>query len=141
MDIDALEMIDSGNTDSNSGRGPSLNAAVAITVALLATFMGICKVKDDNIVQAMQQAQADKLDHWAFYQARNIRQEVAKSTATQLRLSKLGHSQGEQALFDAAIAQYQKTAAEQSAKKMRTQATGRARPEKLRCGKLSRRSV
>ena len=117
MDIDALEMIDSGNTDSNSGRGPSLNAAVATTVAVLATFMGICKVKDDNIVQTMQQAQADKLDHWAFYQARNIRQEVAKSTATQLRLSKLGHSQGEQALFDAAIDQYQKTAAEQSAKK------------------------
>ena len=31
--------------------------------ARLATFMSICKVKDDNIVQAMQQAQADKLDH------------------------------------------------------------------------------
>jgi hypothetical protein len=31
-----------------------LNTMVAISVALLATFMGICKVKDDNIVQAMQ---------------------------------------------------------------------------------------
>ena len=31
---------------------------------LLATFMGICKVKDDNIVQAMQQAQADKIDNY-----------------------------------------------------------------------------
>jgi Domain of unknown function (DUF4337) len=61
-----------------------LNAAVAITVALLATFMGICKVKDDNIVQAMQQAQADKLDHWGYYQARNIRQEIAEATITQL---------------------------------------------------------
>ncbi len=30
----------------------------AITVAILATFMGICKVNDDNIVQAMRQAQA-----------------------------------------------------------------------------------
>jgi Domain of unknown function (DUF4337) len=117
MDVDALEMIDSENTDPNPSRGSSLNAAVAITVAVLATFMGICKVKDDNIVQAMQQAQADKLDHWAFYQARNIRQEVAKSTVAQLRLSKLGHSQVEQALFDAAIAQYEKTATEQSVKK------------------------
>ena len=43
----------------------------------LATFLGVCKVKDDNIVQAMQQAQADRLDHWNFYQARNIREEVA----------------------------------------------------------------
>lgn len=32
-------------------------------------------------VQAMQQAQADKLDHWAFYQARNLREEVAKHAA------------------------------------------------------------
>jgi len=66
-----------------------LNPAVAITVALLATFMGICKVKDDNIVQAMQQAQADKLDHWQFYQARNIREEIAKSTVAQLQLQAL----------------------------------------------------
>ena len=117
MDVDALEMIDSENTDPHSSRSSSLNAVVAITVAILATFMGICKVKDDNIVQAMQQAQADKLDHWAFYQARNVRQEVAKSTVTQLRLSRLGHSQAEQAQFDAAIAQYEKTATEQSVKK------------------------
>src|SRR6266705_605810 len=63
-----------------------LNTMVAISVALLATFMGVCKVKDDNIVQAMQQAQADKLDHWNFYQARNVRQDVAEATATQLRV-------------------------------------------------------
>ena len=72
-------------------RGPSgfvsLTSRVAITVALLATFLGVCKVKDDNIVQAMQQAQADRLDHWNFYQARNIRQDVAAAEATQLRLS------------------------------------------------------
>jgi len=56
-------------------------------VALLATFLGVCKVKEDNIVQAMQQAQADKLDHWNFYQARNIRQEVATSAVVQLKLA------------------------------------------------------
>ena len=63
MDIDPLESV--AATDGASGpsgsRQPSrLNAAVAVVVALLATFMGVCKVKDDNIVQAMQQAQADK---------------------------------------------------------------------------------
>src|SRR5947209_7584190 len=61
-----------------------LNTLVAISVALLATFMGICKVKDDNIVQAMQQAQADKIDNYSWYQARNIREDVARATATQL---------------------------------------------------------
>ena len=61
---------------------------VAVTVAVLATFMGICKVKDDNIVQGMQQAQADKLDYWGFYQARNLRQEIAQATVEQLKLAR-----------------------------------------------------
>src|ERR1700694_5861422 len=61
-----------------------LNTLVAVSVALLATFMGICKVKDDNIVQAMQQAQADKIDNYSWYQARHIREEVAKATVAQL---------------------------------------------------------
>ncbi|HJV75148.1 MAG TPA: DUF4337 family protein [Noviherbaspirillum sp.] len=67
-----------------------MNTLVAITVSLLATFMGVCKVKDDNIVQSMQQAQANKIDHWAFYQARNIREEVAKATVVQLQLAAAG---------------------------------------------------
>ena len=94
-----------------------LNAAVAITVALLATFMGICKVKDDNIVQAMQQAQADKLDHWAFYQARNLRQALAESSATQLTLSRIGAPAEAQPAYDAAIKRYQALAEEQANKK------------------------
>ena len=67
---------------------------MAITVALLATFLGVCKVKDDNIVQAMQQAQADRLDHWNFYQARNVRQEVAAAAAVQLKLASAGAPPG-----------------------------------------------
>ena len=70
MDIDPLEMVEQEAPAAAKSR--RLNAAVAVSVAVLASFMGICKVKDDNIVQAMQQAQADKLDHWAFYQARSF---------------------------------------------------------------------
>src|SRR5438445_10340171 len=83
METNPLEM-----TDSAESHASRLNTLVAITVALLATFMGIMKVKDDNIVQAMQQAQADKLDHWNFYKARNIRQEIAQAELTQLSLSR-----------------------------------------------------
>ncbi|MEO8652919.1 MAG: DUF4337 family protein [Ramlibacter sp.] len=86
-------------------------------MALLASFMGICKVKDDNIVQAMQQAQADKLDHWAFYQARNLREELAKATVVQLRLQSGDRPTERKADYDQAIAQYEKLAAEQAAKK------------------------
>ncbi|MGC4062288.1 MAG: DUF4337 family protein [Aquabacterium sp.] len=62
MDIDPKDLIESAKaaTEEREARKARLNAAVAITVAVLATFMGICKVKDDNIVQAMQQAQADR---------------------------------------------------------------------------------
>ena len=63
MDVDPLEHVEEDEEESKGGdgaKGGSLNRMVAVTVALLATFMGICKVKDDNIVQAMQQAQADK---------------------------------------------------------------------------------
>src|SRR5262249_42541771 len=100
-----------------ASRSRRLNAAVAITVALLATFMGLCKVKDDNIVQAMQQAQADKVDHWSFYQARNIRQEVAEATLVQLRLQQRGAPAAERARVDDALARYQALAKDQAAKK------------------------
>ena len=90
---------------------------VAITVALVATFLGVCKVKDDNIVQAMQQAQADKIDHWAFYQARNLREEVANATASELRLAAAGAGAAQQASYRETIASYEALAADQAKKK------------------------
>jgi len=94
-----------------------LTSQVAITVALLATFLGICKVKNDNIVLGMQQAQADKIDHWSYYQARNIREEVARSTRAQLTLSAAAAPAGQQAAYKEAIATYQKLEADQAQKK------------------------
>ncbi len=117
MDIDPQQLIESPDGAAADRKAALLNTFVAITVALLATFMGVCKVKDDNIVQAMQQAQADKLDHWNFYQARNVRQDVAEAAATQLRLAKIGHPPAEAAAYDEAIARYEAKAAGESQKK------------------------
>ena len=118
MAIDPLESISSDEPgDSAFSKFRKLNQCVAITVALLATFMGICKVKDDNIVQAMQQAQANKLDHWNFYQARNIREEVAKGTLVQLQLAALSQPASSQAAYQQAVAAYTQLAADQSLKK------------------------
>ncbi|HZV67683.1 MAG TPA: DUF4337 domain-containing protein [Telluria sp.] len=94
-----------------------LNMRVAITVALLATFMGLCKVKDDNINQAMQQAQANKVDHWSFYQARNVREEVARSTVAQLRLTALGRPPAEQEAYAGAVKEFLQIADDQKRKK------------------------
>jgi hypothetical protein len=119
MDLDPKDIVETARAthDQGEARARWLNAAVAITVAALATFMGICKVKDDNIVQAMQQAQVDKLDHWAFYQARNPRQEIAEATAVQLELARLGAPAAAVPAYEAAIARYRTLAQEQSTKK------------------------
>src|SRR4249920_3523101 len=105
MDIDPLDI--ARHDDGPPRRRAWLNPAVGVAVALLATFMGICKVKDDNIVQGMQQAQADKIDHWSFYQARNIRQEVAQSTVSQLNIVRLSAPAAQHATIDSAIVRYQ----------------------------------
>lgn len=118
MAIDPLESVPSVQPNHDALlQSSKLNACVAITVALLATVMGICKVKDDNIVQSMQQAQANKLDHWNFYQARNIREEVAKGTLLQLRLAAPAQPASAQARYQQAIAQVEQLAADQSKKK------------------------
>ena len=118
MDVDPLAAIESSDASERASEtSKRLNRWVAITVALLATFMGICKVKDDNIVQTMQQAQANKLDHWNFYQARNIREEVAKGTLLQLQLAAPSRTAPERGRYDKAIAQYEQLVAEQTTKK------------------------
>ncbi|WP_390332854.1 DUF4337 domain-containing protein [Undibacterium arcticum] len=118
MDIDPMSVVEStepaGAKDRASAR---LNMLVAITVAILATFMGICKVKDDNIVQSMQQAQANKIDHWAFYQARNIREEIAKSSVVQIRLAMIGRRAEERTAYEEALRSYESIALEQARKK------------------------
>ena len=116
LDIDPKDVIETARQAVEDPRPSRLNAIVAITVALLATFMGICKVKDDNIVQAMQQAQADRIDHWSYYQARNLRQEVAEATAVQLELARPANVP-DAAAYDAAITRYKTLAAEQAKKK------------------------
>jgi hypothetical protein len=110
--------VEASEKEKSKGR---LNTLVAITVALLATFMGVCKVKDDNIVQAMQQAQADKIDNYSWYQARNIREEVAGATVAQLTAQAASAPPQAQAAYSEQIAKYQSIAREQSEKKKQQQ--------------------
>src|SRR3954469_14425465 len=120
MDIDPIDSATDAADDASTPRDRDrarIGTQAAITVALLATFLGVCKVKDDNIVQAMQQAQADKLDHWNFYQARNIRQEVASSTIVQLKLAAASAPAAQQPAYRDAITSYERLAADQAQKK------------------------
>ena len=70
------------------GRESHLNSAVAILVALTATFMALCNVKDGNIVQAMAQDQASAVDEWALYQAKGTKMNLAESVLDQMTLQR-----------------------------------------------------
>jgi len=88
-------------------------------VAVLAAFMAIAKVKDDNIVQALLQAKSDAVDTWSEYQSSRIkshllelgrdqtialRESAAKQTSTILD-SQLKH-------YESEIARHQKIESE-----------------------------
>ena len=58
-----------------------LNGRIALFVAVTATFMALCNVKDGNVVQAMQQSQAKSVDQWAFFQSKSTKEQIALNTA------------------------------------------------------------
>ncbi len=144
MDIDPLELVKQEDDDNPEDTTPSqqdsaaspqdtialkkekskskLNNYIAITIALTSTFMGVCKIKDDNIVQAMQQAQADRIDDWNWYQARHLREELANSTLAQLKLQSLSQSPTNRSLYDQSIKFYQDLAQREHQKKEQEQA-------------------
>jgi hypothetical protein len=68
--------------------GGWLNSAAALTVAIVATFMAICNVKDDNITQAMAAAQAAGIDQWSYFQAKSTKQNIAEMAADQLEVER-----------------------------------------------------
>jgi hypothetical protein len=63
-----------------------LNNLVAITVVVLSVFMGLCGVKDGNIVQNMQQAQSSAVDRWGEYQATKTKLHIDETALAQLTL-------------------------------------------------------
>jgi len=104
----------------NAGKS-KINSMVAVLVAISATFMAICNVKDGNIVQAMSQAQANSIDSWSYFQAKSTKQSIAENTREMIQLQKTAndsvvkHYQGQ-------IARYEKEKSD-----IKTQAEGYAK--------------
>ncbi len=63
----------------------AFNRRVAMTVVALSIFMGIAHVKDDNLVQAMQQAQARAVDTWGQYQATKTKQHLDENSLADIQ--------------------------------------------------------
>ncbi len=62
-----------------------INKRVAIWVAIVATFMAVCDVKDGNMVQNMDQAQANRIDEWSYYQAKSTKEAIVDNSLDYLK--------------------------------------------------------
>ncbi len=90
--------------------GGGFNNIIAVLVALSATFMALCNVKDGNIVQGMMQAQANAVDTWSMYQSKSTKQHLAESMVDNLSLQRdlgIGLDAPKLAKLDAKIKEYQ----------------------------------
>ena len=102
-----------------------LNSAVALLVAVSATFMALCNVKDGNVVQAMAQAQARGVDQWSFFQAKSTKQALAESSAEDLALQRdmaPALTPEARSLYDKKIAEHRERALRNEAEKVKIKA-------------------
>src|SRR5438045_6738210 len=65
-------------------RASGLGNAVALLVALAATFVALVSVKDRNITLRMDQSQAKAIDTWNYYQSKSMKQNLAEATLDEL---------------------------------------------------------
>lgn len=101
----------SEETPPAGGGGSNLNGMIALSVAIIATFIALCNVKAGNITQAMQQAQANSVDAWAYFQAKGTKLNIAESArdalVTQREISGASLPAEARALIDKKVAEYE----------------------------------
>ncbi len=85
-----------------------INSRVALFVAITATFMALCNVKDGNIVQAMSQAQAHSIDAWSYFQAKSTKESIAENTLETIKLQNLPGSADAIKKYEEQINRYEK---------------------------------
>ena len=84
-----------------------INSRVALFVAITATFMALCNVKDGNIVQAMSQAQAHSIDAWNYFQAKSTKESISQNSLQILKLQTAPGSDGVIKKYENEIARYE----------------------------------
>lgn len=65
----------------------ALNNLVAMTIAILATFLALSAIKGGNIAQAIEQASAERNNSWAWYQAVRVREDMSTYVLADLNRS------------------------------------------------------
>ena len=117
------------DVEEASQGGSGFNNIIAVLVALSATFMAICNVKDGNIVQGMMQAQSNAVDTWSMYQSKSTKQHLAESMVDNLSLQLdlgVGLDAAKSAKLSAKIREYEAKAKKYEADKAKAEAEARA---------------
>lgn len=65
-----------------------LHSAIALLVAITATFMALSGVKAGNLGQGMAEAQAQMVNSWSYFQAKSTKQNLAEATLAQLQVQR-----------------------------------------------------
>lgn len=97
-----------------NAHGSTLSTIAAVMVALTATFMALCNVKDGNVTQAMAQAQTKAVDQWSYYQAKSTKQAMAENAADLVALQRdlaPALSREARGILDARVADFKHKAA------------------------------
>jgi hypothetical protein len=89
-----------------------INSKVALFVAITATVIALCNVKDGNIVQAMSQAQAHAINSWSYFEAKSTKENITENTLEMLKLQNPPASADIIKKYEAQIARYEKEKAE-----------------------------
>jgi hypothetical protein len=96
-----------------------LNSLVAITVLIVSLFSTATRLKDDNLIRAMEYVKADSLDLWNEYQAERIKlhgDENGSKLLSLLRVQNAAAALLEQKRLQTQIAKYERQSAELSVK-------------------------
>lgn len=96
--------------------GGTLDTWIGICVVVLATFLGVCNVKANNIAQKMQLKQADRIDNWAWFQARNVRSAIYEAAADELSIPWPGETPEGKQLRESKAESYRKRSQDQHEK-------------------------
>ena len=105
-------------------REQKLKNVVALTIALLATFAGLCKVKAENVAQAMQKSESERVNQYMWYQARNVREEVLKTAAAEMEAGSANVSPTAKSAWDKQTNEFKRLAKEQGEKKEKQKSDG-----------------
>lgn len=116
-------MADEKKTEDNDNL---IETLVGLSVVILATFLGVCNVKDGNIVQRMDLQQANRIDNFNWFQARKIRITVYESFAEQMSVPMPGETAEGAKLREAKVEHFKTEAAKQREESKQQLEDGRA---------------